>query len=551
MADSDLEGAISGWELSPFGDPAKLFQATDDQVLAPPLGISADGTRKLIHLYNGVADPAYPTAGGAVNLYDISGGSADLVSLLPSGVPACVGAEATEAQETPMLSDAWIADDGSRAYFTSIGDVTTCNGPRAIFMRDFGPQQTVPISGSPISGLDCDSYLLRANGDDVYFFSSSRLAADDTAPSNCSVNGNGSNADIYRYRLSDGSRQCVTCALPGGSAHIYLPASSARSADRYIGLAPDGSRIYFHSGERLLPDSPQGKMGIYGLEVETGDLDLVAPVGQPVEIGIQTQERERYGVSEDGTVLTFRSDSESLNAIGGTTNGGTPQYYRYDDEDRSFTCISCPLDGSKPVAVSNSKSPASGDGSTIAFATPTALVNADQNSPKAGLDARIGTDIYEWRDGRLLLVTDGLTSWPTKGSSSSAEAPRVAAVGPSGRDIYFSAPISYTLDALDGYTRLYDARIGGGIDLPPPPIPCPLEVCQGTPKGTPEEPLPGTSSFRGPGNPPASSNRCPRGKVRKKGKCVKRKVAHKKGKSQQQGRKHKRSGENDDRRLNR
>jgi hypothetical protein len=78
--------------------------------------------------------------------------------------------------------------------------------------------------------------------------------------------------------------------------------------------------------------------------------------------------------------------------------------------------------------------------------------------------------------------------------------PLVEGVSRSGHDIYFSAATQYTPDALDGYKRLYDARIGGGFEFPVPPPPCPLEVCQGTPKGAPDEQEPGSANFAGNGN---------------------------------------------------
>ena len=159
----------------------------------------------------------------------------------------------------------------------------------------------------------------------------------------------------------------------------------------------------------------------------------------------------------------------------------------------------------------------------LAFPTPTALVSADQNTTAAGHDPGAGTDIYEWRDGRILLVTDGLSNWP--GGSA---IPAVNGISPSGKDLYFTASTQYTADALDGNNRLYDARIGGGFEFPVPPPPCPLEVCQGTPKGAPEEQVPGTGPFSGPGNatkrPPAS---CRKGKVRRKGRCVAKKPSRK------------------------
>jgi hypothetical protein len=166
----------------------------------------------------------------------------------------------------------------------------------------------------------------------------------------------------------------------------------------------------------------------------------------------------------------------------------------------------------------------SADGGDFAFATPTALAPPDQNTAAAGQAPAAGTDVYEWREGHLLLVSDGLSNWPVGGNSGAV--PAVSGINPSGRDIFFEAPAQLTPDALDGYARLYDARVGGGFEFPVPPRPCPLEVCQGTPKGAPEEPLPGTAFFQGPGNQSAEGTKsCPKGKVRRHGKCVKK--AHK------------------------
>ena len=162
--------------------------------------------------------------------------------------------------------------------------------------------------------------------------------------------------------------------------------------------------------------------------------------------------------------------------------------------------------------------PLSADGD-FAFKTTEALLGADQNTAGVGQDPNSGTDIYEWRDGRLLLVTDGLTNW------FGAQVPFLDGVSASGRDVFFTVATQYTQDALDGYNRLYDARIGGGFEFPPPPKPCPLEVCQGTPKGVPEEQASGTSNFSGTGNKPTAKKppSCRKPKVRRKGRCVAKK----------------------------
>ena len=147
----------------------------------------------------------------------------------------------------------------------------------------------------------------------------------------------------------------------------------------------------------------------------------------------------------------------------------------------------------------------------------------------------MGEDVYEWRDGRALLISDGLNQGTstTAGATVSPQliAPSSWGVSAGGDDVFFTDPARLTSDAPDNYMRLYDARLGGGFEFPAPPPPCPLEVCQGTPKGAPDDPTPASRSVSSSGNVKAPTRRrCPKGKrkVRRGGKlrCVK--VHHRK-----------------------
>jgi hypothetical protein len=219
----------------------------------------------------------------------------------------------------------------------------------------------------------------------------------------------------------------------------------------------------------------------------------------------------------------FTSDNSALGAANGQQNAGKRQYYRYDDVSRSLVCVSCPADGGVPrgpvpTAVGDggpNLTPITDDGD-IAFATPTPLVSADQNT--GGPDLRSGDDIYEWRDGRLLLVTDG------QAFTDAAEAgPRTVGFSPNGRDLFFLQPAALTPDAVDATQRLYVARVGGGFHFPEPDPPCPLEACQGSPSAPPNDPTPGSSGLPGTGNQgkdrtPAtgSTKKCRKGKKGRK-----------------------------------
>lgn len=460
---SSTGGGSALWRLRPGAAAAKAFEVGPGVEIGPA-SVSEDASRVLVKMA-GSQDPAHPVAASSVNVYDVSSGSPHLVGLLPGGAVSACGSQAGaggSANYGPRAKR-WVTPDGSLAFFESCGD---------LYMRDFEAEQSKLIgSGS----------FLKWTPGAVFFTSQKSLGAGDTG-------GN----DVYRYGIGDEALECVTCVVAGLDAEV---------PDNAIAVAADGSRVYFRSSVPLVPGA--ASQGVYRASVGDGNLAYVAP-GSSSDIGENASSGE--ALSPDGSALVFASQDPGLNALGGQKNGGTKQFYRYDDRDRSLTCLSCPQDASAPAAALGgtslvvapegagaNRTALSADGATFAFATPNALLPADQNTARPGQNTRVGTDVYEWRDGRLLLISDGLTDWGDSG-------PQVTAVTPSGHDIFFAAATQYTQDALDGYRRLYDARIGGGFVVPPPTKPCPLEVCQGTPKGAPEEQAPGTGSFAGPGN---------------------------------------------------
>lgn len=508
------------WRLNPATSPSKLFETAPGQEYAIETGmLSADGTRAVALLTGDEVDPAYPNPGSRPNLYNISTDPPRLISPLPDGaVPACGVATSGQLDGFKTRQTTWLTADGSFAFFPSQGNTCSISGEAQLYVRDLEHEQTLAVSGPSLSGVTCGASFLRATADAGFFWTQSRLTEDDTPSIACGNSAPG--GDIYRYDTASDSLECVTCVLPGLDADV--PANPEHGAPESIAVPADGARVYFTAGPPLVPGAPED--GTYRIRAADGDLAYVGPAG----VGMLTEKGS--GMNSDGSVLVFRSADPGLDQLGGSENGGKAQYYRYDDGSRSLICVSCPQGGSAPsgavpssitrgIGIGPNTTPLSDDGTIFAFGTPTSLLGPDQNTV-SGTGAAAGTDLYEWRDGRLLLLTDGLASW--------AETPEVAGVSASGRDVYFRAPAQYTPDALDGYQRLYDARIGGGFEFPAAPPPCPLEVCQGTPKGAPAEQPPGTSSFTGPRNTTGTRKvrRCPKGKrrVRRKGRvrCVRR-----------------------------
>lgn len=462
---------------------------------------SGDGSRTVMEL-EGSVDPDHPVSANQY-LYDVSSGTPQMVSLLPGGaVPTCgiEGATPFSAPDlpvnVPLRASNWVSADGSRVVFPSEGN--NCNGNYQLYLRNLVAESTALVSGPPVSGPQCPAAFIKATDDAIFFWTQSRLESGDKALISCGGNESG---DIYRYDIGDGSRDCLTCVA------AVEPDVEAQGGTMWkqVAVAGDGSRVYFQSPNRLLPGA--ATPGFYRLVVATGNLRYIAPAK---ESAVGDSGTSGEAISQDGSVIIFRSHDAGLNPLNGSDNGGTFQYYRYDDNDRSLVCVSCPQSGEVPVAAVRPGLISSPDqagpnltpldsANDFAFVSASPLVPEDGNTAGSGQDSFVGQDVYEWRDGRLFLVTDGSTQW---GGPDLGSAPGVSGFTPSGRDLFFTVPKQLTFDALDGYARLYDARLGGGF---PPPV---EEGCgNGCPEGStgssssPANVAPGTAAFAGPENP--------------------------------------------------
>ena len=550
----NLEGSSGTgiWRLHPGASPEQLYQAPLGAYVAPYL-FSEDGSRALLGMQGSRLDPDHASPEGVPQLYDVSSGTPRMASLLPgagagAAGPVCGVARAPNAlslsTERVYHDTYWVSANGRYAFFPSAGEGPSCGTPH-LYMRDLVAEETLRIDGPPLSGPDCPGAMIRSTPGAVYLWTQSRLAAEDTAVGACQNPGeSAAGGDVYRYQISSHEFACLTCVVPGGGPANVAVGGENEGGIRSIALAPEGPRLYFTTYSQLLPGAAEaGKPAIYRVNTDTGSLAYVAPLNTSERVGenpIGAFEGEGTAISPNGRYLEFRSAAAGLNQLSGSDNGGTPQFYLYDDGDpaadegRSLSCASCPPDGSEPrgpvakgiifEAESAPNMTSIADDGDLAFATPTPLVAADQNTAAPGQDPETGEDVYEYRDGRALLVSDGQRSWPAEAG------PEVATISPSGRDLFFTEAARLTPDATEAYARLYDARIGGGIDFPPAGLPpCDLNsgACEGPASSSPSLPGAGSAVFQGPGNPKAKEG-CPKGKLRRKVRCVKR-HAHRRG----------------------
>jgi hypothetical protein len=515
------------WRMPLGGTPTELGEF-DEATYNHVALVSDDGRRILIGL-DGSVDPAWPVPGGYENIYELGHGTPRMVGLLPDGSPPSCGVGDGFAHHffigNEWREPHWLTPDGSTLVFPSRGDAADCgSAPMRLFVRDLRAGQTVAVPATPLAGAACEEQFLKGTPGAIFFWTASQLTPlDDPAPG-C---GGQVDGDVYRLDLASAALTCVTCVAPGIAANV--PSEGPPGSNALVGVAADGSRVYFLSASNLVPGAPPGE-DAYRVKVSSGDLKLVGKV----EAGVGGDVATGGALTRDGSVLVFRSGSAWLNPRGGTNNGGLMQYYRYDDRDGSLVCLSCPPDGASPVGAVRggafggivtslelqgpNLTAVTADGD-VAFDTPTPLVPEDTNTAAGAEDPSVGSDVYEWRQGRLLLVSDGETRWP-----SAESIPELQGVTPDGHDILFTEWHPLTPDALDAFRRLYDARVGGGFEFEAGVSSCSSVECPPFPPA-PAIPNPASAEFRGHGNL-HPRRRCPKGthKVRRQGRprCVKK-----------------------------
>jgi hypothetical protein len=426
-----------------------------------------------------------------------------VISVMPDGLPnqcdLLIGDSLLGIQRLPGNH---ILDvlSGSRIYFQARENGSSCvssSTPSALYERDRDRGETILIDpGVPNHSPE----LVRASPDGrlAFFATWSKLDPAD-------VN---SDADIYRWSQNTRTSSCLTCVV----ADAKLKEWSSGLA--FVRVSDDLSHFYFQSSRELVPGRGQeGDDHLYVLS--DGEIRFVADLESPAGSGPGVLGEFTSGLSSDGHALVFEAHPLTADPIapecaGPAGNlGPCTELYRYDDSDGSLVCISCRDGGTTSNSVGTrglntlNEFQVSADGETVAFTTAEPLVSRDVNQT---------TDVYEWRYGSVQLVSDGVTPFTQSGNA----APLVYGVSADGSDIFFSVvDPDLTGFELDGLANLYDARIGGGFELPPLTPSCGEEACQGPIPPPPLFEPPGTSIFHGRGNGARRHRRnCRRGHAR-------------------------------------
>lgn len=266
-------------------------------------------------------------------------------------------------------------------------------------------------------------------------------------------------------------------------------------------------------------------------------------------------------VTPDGRFLVFTS-SNALTPDD-TSTSGVPQVFRYDAltgvlvrisiGDRGFNdngnggtpCAgnACTLLAASIVPPSSRERAGapredptmSNDGSYVFFESPAALVPGafdDVQIATLSGEALYATNVYEYHEGRVYLISDGKDVQNFNGHSTT----RLLGSDATGSNVFFMTADPLVAQDTDTQQDVYDARVCTSsepcIAAPEPSVPCQGEACHGTAGVAPVAPGAGSVAFSGPGNLAAPSAakgpakkkaavRCARGRRLAHGRCVK------------------------------
>lgn len=520
------------------GSPYELVNQTPAGA-SPANAQFQDASDDLSHIVFGEEAQLTPEAPPGYNLYVWAAGTVRLVTFLPDGTPVrgdlagatkhrvSTGAEIGGTfNGTAPIANA-VSSDGERVFFYANG---------SLYLRENAAQAPAasPACGSSQTTLACTRQIDRSLGEGL------------------------SGGGIFQYASADGSRVFFTdeskltfpsSAAAGKPALYEYNVESHTLADRtlgaagadvrgFSGAAEDGSRLYFVAKAALTgaqqneheEAAQAGQPNLYLLE--DGALTFVATLDPSSDRSAWSFElTPNGGEAPNGGAATLATRTSpdgryfAFNSARGLTGGpsGTTQIFVYDAVDGSLSCASCLPGGGAPPGPSELPSPIATTEVNAPVYLPRGLTESGQlffTSSQALLPADTNgvADVYEYRPGGLHLISDGASAGPSYFFDASVGA----------GNVFFATSDALVRSDTDHVLNLYDARINGGFAEPPaPPPPCAAdEPCRSAGSGAPATGTAATPSQTGAGNvvPP---KRCKRGKVRRKGHCVK-KAKHRK-----------------------
>jgi hypothetical protein len=511
------EGGAAHYEtLAPLEAPPGILGEAFAMEL---LGLSADG-KQAVFMANGKLTEE-GSGGGTRQLYEsVRGAGLRLVCILPGGAPVNGSCTAGSGTLSADLGGAF-SSDGERIFWS-----TPAGGEGKIYVR-IGGTQTIPVSEAAEKAV-------------------------------------GASKSWFWGSVDDGSKAIFSTEVEPGVSNLYEFDVEEEETDPIaegvrgvMGMSADASRIYFASNNVLSESANSNgdkavadKANLYLHEAGEGggstefiatlaNLDLTSNISQELDI------RRTARVSPDGAHAAFASVAPltGYDNKGADSGVATQEIYRYDAAADELVCVSCNPSGARPAGPAtipfletnmHGRRILSEDGNRLYFQSADTLAARDTNGR---------VDVYQWEEPGAggCDEADAAFSAPAGGcvelisSGQSPQDSRFVEAGPSGDDVFF-ATVASLLPQDFGLFDIYDARVDGGLPIPPPRGPeCEGDACHAQ-IPSPEEPTAASSVYVAPPRAPGSARkRCAKDKrrvsVKGKSRCVpKRKRHHRRAK---------------------
>jgi hypothetical protein len=360
------------------------------------------------------------------------------------------------------------------------------------------------------------------DGSRVYFTTTAQLINSDTDETN----------DLYACDIPTAPQTPTGTANSCSALHQVSGPAPGANVESVSGVSADGSTAYFTAqGVLAGNENALGEEALAGAHnLYVWRTDAAHPTGQTTFVARLDPAKDPFGLNAqttaDGRYLVFTSASQLVP----TDTDNARDVYRYDADTGAMTRVSTNIfgvagnaEGADASIIRDTKSniaptvgdhhshPAvSDDGEAIVFTTREALSPLDGNGQP---------DVYLWKAGHVSLISTGAVGVESIASigPQAIISGALAAIAGSGKDIYFTDVHQLTPSDGDDVADVYDARVDGGFPGTPPP-PCSGETCQ------PPAPTPPVTS-PSPANQPNGSGNvkpCPKNKVAKGNKCVKK-----------------------------
>ncbi len=481
--------------------------------------------------------PEFVPPTGADYLYELAGGTLQLVSVLPDGEPASGGLPHEDKRGA-------ISSSGQRVVFQAGGH---------LYVRDVGMAATVqldePQIGAAGGEAEARPQVASSDGFRVFFTDTSQLTTDSTATPG--------QPDLYMCEVEvlAGHLSCVLSDLsvdpnPGEAAGVQRFVTAVDASGGHVYFAASGvlTSTPNADGEQAVPgdcESEGATCNLYEYDRAAHRISLVAVLsgkdnpdwkGTSHELGNLTARS-----SPDGHYFTFMSQRSLTGYDNRDARSGQPdeEVFQFDSANGAVRCVSCNPTGARPLGIFDPEHyppplidrtetwrtkwlAASIPGWTLVdvaqaqyqsrylsnsgrmfFNAADALVSQDTNNtqdvyqyepPGVGDCSTVSKTFSHASGGCINLISSG----------GSKEESAFLDASESGDEVFFLTASRLTSSDVDSAFDIYDAHVCSASSPCPPPPPPPPASCEGdscqNPSAPPPDQTPGSLTYKGPGN---------------------------------------------------